>query len=677
MKSIKSKILTLTLTILSISILAISANAIIATYNSTMFALEESMEATINVTANKIEVQLKDYTNLVSQLAINPIITQEIPKEGELSLDGRTRAQVRSDMNEYFEEIKDTHSFIESVQVFEENGDTVFLELNEVNAPYFTIPRDTGEVYITDPILSPDTGMLTMVITTPIIKDGEFSGVVLFAVNPQIFSELVSEVEVGVGSTTTIIAQSGDTIAYNDVSYVQAAYNTNEEAKTDSSLKAMADVETRLINGESGFEEVVWDGKNQFVAFTPIESSNGWGIYTLTPQSNFLAQLTTSVIVTVIMAIVIIIISAIFIIGAAKGIISPITLCADRLDKLASGDLKSPVPIVTSKDETGKLANSTAAIVESLSMIINDLNYTLSEVAAGNFAVSSKNSSGYIGDYASIKVSVDTIIDKLSETMYKINDVSRQVNSGNNQVAEGAQALAQGSVEQAAAIEELSITIDNIAQNIGETANDSQNAKLANEKSQSALDKSNVQINEMVLAMENISKKSVEISKIIKAIDDIAFQTNILALNAAVEAARAGTAGKGFAVVADEVRSLATKSAQSAKDITLLIEETVGAVNVGNDIATGTSETINVAIKSAYELSALVDSIAESSMIQSEGAKQITIGIEQISAVIQNNSATAEESAATSEELSGQSQILDQLVSEFVLKNDRNNNYTY
>ncbi len=666
MKSIKFKIMVLSLSLLVVAILAISVNSVLSTYNSTLFALEESMNATIDATSDMVEVQLESYTKSVDQLSTDPILSQEIPNEGETTAEGKTRQDVVAEMSARFAEITQSQGY-DAMQVFDKNGIALTINADYSNDLLFTAPRDTGKAYVADPTISPESGLLTMPITAPIMRDGEFHSVVLVAINPEVFSNIVSSVSLGEGSSTTIINSQGITIAYNEIQYVMDEYNLIEDAKTDTSLKDLAVVEQNLMQGQEGFAQVTWDGVAQFAAYTQVDGSNGWGIYILTNQSNFLAQMNSSIITTLILSVVLIAAAAFIIIMVANKISKPIKLCAERLDGVSKGDLKTPMPDVQTKDETGVLAESTASIVNSVSVMIEDLNYTLAELAAGNFTVKSKAKEYYVGDFATLSVSLDTIIEKLSDTMHRITDVSYQVNSGNDQVASGAQSLAQGSIEQASSIDSLSRTVEEIVIKISETAQDSQTALKANAKSQEALMQSNEQMHEMVDAMGRISEKSIEISKIIKAIDDIAFQTNILALNAAVEAARAGVAGKGFAVVADEVRTLASKSAESAKSTAVLIEQTVEAVEIGNRIVSSTSESINTAIENANELSSLVDGIAVASAAQADGANQINAGIEQISAVIQTNSATAEESAATSQELSGQSNILQELLSEFKL----------
>ncbi len=666
MKSIKAKILVMAMSLMLASILIIGTISVLSTYLSTMFALEESMMSTIDATADMIEVQLTAYKDMANQFAVDPILTQEIPEVGEEADDGRTRQQVINEISARFTELGAIHNF-ESVQIIQNDGTPLTSEGNFSSVELFTVPRDTGMAHISDPLVSPETGQLTMAVTAPIIRNGSFDGVVLFAVNPTVFSEIASKVAVGEGSTTTIIDSKGNTIAYNDVQLVFDAFNTIEEAKSDPALADLAILEQNLIDGKEGFMDVSWDGVAQFAAYTAIDNSNGWGIYVLTHQDNFLAQMITSIVFIIILSIVIIIIAVIIVSKVSTDISKPIKLCVERLNLVTQGDINSPMPDVKSNDETGVLANSTGQILHSISTMINDISDTLSEVASGNFAAQSKAKEYYVGDFAAIKESMETIVSKLSSTMQQISDVSNQVSTGNTQVAFGAQSLAQGAIEQASAVEELSATILEISNKTQESSEASQAAKTLNGKAHDALEQSTAQMREMVEAMRNINDKSIQMSNIIKAIDDIAFQTNILSLNAAVEAARAGSAGRSFAVVADEVRNLATKSAQSAQDTAVLIEETVEAVNKGNKIATETSESISIAMDSANELGILVDNIAEAGEAQASGTKQISIGIDQISAVVQTNSATAEESAATSEELSSQSQILKDLLSEFTL----------
>lgn len=257
---------------------------------------------------------------------------------------------------------------------------------------------------------------------------------------------------------------------------------------------------------------------------------------------------------------------------------------------------------------------------------------------------------------------------RLSSTLSQINQAANQVSAGSDQVSSGAQALSQGATEQASSVEELAATITDISGQVKSNAESALNAKEKSEMAGTEIAASNQKMQELIAAMEEISKSSQEIGKVIKTIEDIAFQTNILALNAAVEAARAGAAGKGFAVVADEVRNLASKSADAAKSTTALIEGAITAVSNGTQLVDVTAKSLLSVVTGTQEVASIVNDISTASAEQASSIAQVTQGIDQISSVVQTNSATAEESAAASEELSGQAQMLNNLVGQFKLK---------
>ena len=343
----------------------------------------------------------------------------------------------------------------------------------------------------------------------------------------------------------------------------------------------------------------------------------------------------------------------------------PISEIEAAAEQMASGNLGISIGY-RSKDELGKLSGSMNHMTATLKGYVQSIDEVLGELARGNFTV--ETDTDFVGDFAPIKDSMTGIAESLSRTLLEIDQAAEQVASGSEQVSGGAQALSQGATEQASSIEELSATVDEISGNVRMNA---ENAQLSNRKvmeTAEEIESGNAQMNELIAAMNEIKATTDQIGKIIKAIDDIAFQTNILALNAAVEAARAGAAGKGFAVVADEVRNLAAKSADAAKNTTQLIESSVKAVGNGASIAAETAEKLQSMKQKAEESSRLVDEITRASGDQANAVVQIMQGLEQIAVVVQTNSATAEESAAASEELNSQAQVLKGLVSQFALK---------
>lgn len=345
----------------------------------------------------------------------------------------------------------------------------------------------------------------------------------------------------------------------------------------------------------------------------------------------------------------------------------PISEIESAAVKMAEGDLDVVISY-TSKDELGVLAAQVNKLIHKLQMIIEDENKFLARMAEGDFTVDSVCEEAYTGGFYPLLVSFRGIAERLNDTMLQISQSSSQVASGADQVSTGSQALAQGAAEQASSVQELATTISDISNRVNQNADHARQASAAAGEVSMKMDMSKEKMQQMIQAMRDISTCSSEIGKIMKIIEDIAFQTNILALNAAVEAARAGSAGKGFSVVADEVRNLANKSTEASENISALIENSLKAVESGTQIADHTAQFLMQAVNDVNEMTGIIGQISEASSEQADSISQIITGIDQISSVVQTNSATAEESAAASEELSSQSQLMKGLVERFKLK---------
>jgi methyl-accepting chemotaxis protein len=351
-----------------------------------------------------------------------------------------------------------------------------------------------------------------------------------------------------------------------------------------------------------------------------------------------------------------------------KGITAPVSYVTSILGQMGTRgkttysdkEMATLREYASAKDEAGECAKN----LEGLAGALNGVAELLSEIAKGNLNI---NHTAMSEDDI-ISHSIITMIDNLNTMFGEIEQASEQVTVGATQIAEASQSLAEGSTEQAATVEELSASIQDVAEKTG------LNAKRANEASHLSIDimqnaeRGSHQMAEMTKAVDEINLASQDISKVIKVIDDIAFQTNILALNAAVEAARAGEAGKGFAVVADEVRNLASKSAAAAKETGALIENSMKKAELGSEIAGQTAVSLGEIVEGINRSTDLIKEIAESSEDQSSAINQINTAILQVSEVVQKNSATAEECAASAEELNSQSAILQSHVDQFTLK---------
>lgn len=377
-----------------------------------------------------------------------------------------------------------------------------------------------------------------------------------------------------------------------------------------------------------------------------------------------------STIIVLLLLVVTVGIGVVMAIALSGMLVKPIREIETAMEHVAHGDFAQVDLTYYSKDELGQLSDSVRTTVAKLEVITGDLARICNEMGGGNFTVHSEHRSEYTGDYSRILNGLRFIRDTLAETLTHINSASEEVLAGSQQVADGSQTLAQGATEQASAVEELLASMTEMQHQVEDNAAHAATASQMANEAGAGVAESNRIMGELMAAMDNINATSNEISKVVKSIDDIAFQTNILALNAAVEAARAGSAGKGFAVVADEVRSLAAKSAESVKTTTVLIQNTLDAIAAGSKLATTTSDALANVVQKAAEVNNRVVEITRASNEQLSAVNQMTIGIEQISAVIQSTSATAEESAAASEELSGQANTLKDMIGKFKLNEE-------
>lgn len=404
-----------------------------------------------------------------------------------------------------------------------------------------------------------------------------------------------------------------------------------------------------------------------FVPFYIPGSSVVWLSASVISEAEFNASIVQQIMLVVAVLIASLVVLAFVIFLRIKKTLKPII----HLDEVATAISKGNLQMETtfhSDDEMGSLAHSLRNSTNILHAYVSDIDRAMAQMADGNFDLAP--SQPFIGDFKPIENSIGKLITDMSHTIRMITQSADQVASGSDQVSSGAQELSQSASQQASAVEELSTQIAEISEHI---KNNADNAATANDLAGSVgeeINTSNQQMSEMMHAMSDISDSSLQISKIIKTIEDIAFQTNILALNAAVEAARAGTAGKGFAVVADEVRSLATKSSEAAKQTNVLIAASVKSVENGVKIAGQTAKSLSSVVTGAEQITGIIAKISEASANQSSSITQINLSVRDISNGVQTNSSTSEESAAASEELSGQANVMKQLVSRFKIKDE-------
>ena len=430
-----------------------------------------------------------------------------------------------------------------------------------------------------------------------------------------------------------------------------------------------------LEQGKSYVGQATILGEKHLCSYVPTYDASGQInglIFAGISMSSAVRQIGLTVALSFLAGVVLISIG-ILIIGAyiKRTVSNPLSQLTALAQTLEQGDLglnrdQTVITEMDSNDEIGILSKSFHNTIGRLRNYIGEISDMLEAIAGGD--LTAQITQDYVGDFAAIRTSLNDILQKLNTTVGQIVSSAEHVSGGAEQMSTASQALSQGSMEQTGAVEVLEETIHSVADSVKQTAESVRNARDQVGGMGSQLAEGNQRMQEMITAMGEITDSSNEIEKIIKTIEDIAFQTNILALNAAVEAARAGMAGKGFAVVADEVRNLAAKSAEASQSTSTLIGRSIAAVNQGTQIADATAKQLESVVAGAHEIIETINGIAADAQTQTEAVEQIQEQIGQISGVVQTNSSTAEESAATSQELSAQASVLRQLVQTFRLR---------
>ena len=376
-------------------------------------------------------------------------------------------------------------------------------------------------------------------------------------------------------------------------------------------------------------------------------------------KTNTQQQMKGLIVIEILKIVVIdILLSAFIILLLRKFVINPVNAAKILAEEISEGDLNSKLKI-KSKDEIGILT-------QALNNMVNALKEK-SEIAKYIAECDLRHQIHLASDKDSLGKSFMKMSEKLNHVLHGIRTFIREISINAKMAAEGSNTLSNAATSQAASLEEISASVNMVNSQIKSNAENARNAAQLSETAKIAADKGSIQMQEMVEAMNEINNSSIEITKIIKTIDDIAFQTNLLALNAAVEAARAGIHGKGFAVVAEEVRNLAARSAKAAGETASLIDNSAQKVANGTSIASETSKSFQDIVNSVGKTSNIITMIANASEEQAESIQQITGGLNQIDVITNTNTANSEEMAAAALDLSSKTEDLDQLIAIFQL----------
>ena len=661
-KSIKGKIIYIigTLVVLTFVIIGI----IISSFSKNEFTKNELsiLESTDNYIKSQVEKYFTRYISIVEQLATDQIAVDfaESLKKGDNPLSNPYHLDLEKTLTRGVGLDKEVilNMYIASI-----SGNTLVTYNRWVPGNDFDMTaRDwyqavnLNRTLVSEPYVDAQTKAQVVTISTPVYNSSnKIVGLAAIDIEITKLNQMIANQKLGNNGYYILSSKKNVVLAHKDESMI---------LKNLSEIGLSSNITNAVANKNYEKLEYTNNGAKAYGGYSLIENAE-WNLISLMPTSEFNANVNSIYRILLAIFIIAVAIICIGILFISNIITSPLKKLSAVTEKLAEGNLDVEINI-KSDDEVGTLANSltnlTARLKEYIKYIA-EVTETLNKMSNGVLRFELVQS--YDGEFSKIKEALQNLSATFSRIIGDIYTSANEVSSASSQVAEGAQSLAVGTASQASAIEQISTSITNVSAKIERNAKDSTEAMNFFENVANEIKGFGSNMDNMLAAMDEINTSSSNIAKIIKAIEDISFQTNILALNAAVEAARAGQAGKGFAVVADEVRNLASKSSEAAKDTTRLIESSVRSVEAGVAISNQIAQALNNIVNQTLEVNDLIKNISTASNEQASVINGAATQIERIADTIQSSSATTEEIAASSEELSSHATSMNEMVRVF------------
>lgn len=623
------------------TILLAGGIAVNSSFSSSVKNVKDNVELVADLASEQISGRLKDYENMAIVSGKDELLSSDESVESKTAVIDKNAVD---------------YGFV-SGNILDDKGVSI-KDGTDFSDREYVKKALAGEANISDITLSKYTNTYGFSIAAPIIKEESSVGVIYYRVDIDFMLEVIECAKTSDNAQALIIDKDGNIIVHPE----QDKILTENIIDTASEYK---DAIENIGNGNGGCVEYLDAKEKMICGYAPIEGTDGWGLLTIAPESDFTGEIFNSIKKSIVVDIVILVI-AIFIAISLGGYIGASVKKVEKvLVKLENGDLSSDIQRTTRKDEIGVLQNSAYELQNTFSEIINDTNNILGSMARYDLCVSDMKN--YPGTYNELAASVNNIKNILQGLIAEVQASASSVGVGSEQLASAADALSQGTVSQASSIDQVVADVEEVAEKIDKN---SQNEIVVEERLKNLgklINNGNDQMTELLNVVTEVEAMSADIQKIVGAIDTIAFQTNILALNASVEAARAGENGKGFAVVADEVGALASKTSEASKETSELIGKCIVGISNATECANATFACLNEIVKDSGEIAAAFETISVATREQATKASNIKTEINNISDVVQTNTATAEETAAATQELSDQARSLSGLVRQFKL----------
>jgi len=610
MNSLKIKLIVLNVACLFIVSISLG---LLSYYQSKSIILKESSAGMLKLTEeiNRVfQANMEKQTALIETIAARRIITDNSSWTEKVS--GLQAEAVRLGFQGF--------------GLADPSGNSIRFDMKKSNVnlsdrTYFKIAL-SGKSTFSDVVISRVTGEPSIIVAVPLIRDGAIKGVFYGVRDGRELSNLVKDVHYGESGYAYVVNKEGTVIGHKNYDLVLKKFNPVKDSNNDPKLIPLARAVSHMIKGEKGIAYYHFDNRDTVTAFNPIANTEGWTISVVVDEDEFLSGVKRLRIVIMTITILFLCAGTALAYMAGTGITNPIITAVNHADIMAELDISRDVPdvLLKRKDEIGKLGNA----FQTLSM-------------------------------------------EMRRTIIEIIKTSQLVASSSEQISGDNQNLSQRTSEQASALEEIAATIEEANANTRQSSDNAAEATRISGNSLLLARNGGKIVEEAVISISEINDSSRKIADIISMINEIAFQTNLLALNAAVEAARAGEQGRGFAVVAGEVRNLAQRAGSAAKEISILIKDSVDKIESGTGLVNKSGKALREIIEAVEQVSKIVSEISAASEEQRRGIEQINIAINEMDTMTQQNAALVEETAASSEEMSGLAQELQSMVSRFVV----------